>query len=64
MDLREEEELKETILDRLFETSSHCDICQKNDCNHISNRTLNDKLDADQVLRAINYDRTFFKDKP
>ena len=64
MDIKEENELKETILNRLFETSSHCSFCLKFSCDHKGNRTLNTQLSAEKVLMAINFDRSFHRDKP
>lgn len=64
MKIEEENELKEVILNRLFETSSHCSFCLAYECNHKGNRTLNKVLPAEEVLRAINFDRSFYRDKP
>ncbi|MGD9157201.1 MAG: hypothetical protein PVG39_02220 [Desulfobacteraceae bacterium] len=54
-------EIKNKILERLFETSSHCSICNKRSCPH-SSRTLNATLKVDDVLRAINLDEYYFKE--
>ena len=64
MNIKEESELKETILNRLFETSSHCSLCGQSSCGHGSNRDLDAILKVEDVLNAINYERSFSKDKP
>lgn len=52
-----EREIKEQILNRLFETSSHCSFCGKKSCAH-TNRTLNKMINRDAVIKAIDLERS------
>lgn len=52
-----EYQIKEEILNRLYETSSICSFCKSDKCNHTGNRELKTILKLDDVLRAIDLDR-------
>jgi hypothetical protein len=54
---------KELILDRLHEAVSVCAECGQNKCSHSSGTILPQTIDAQVVLRAINYGEFFFKEK-
>jgi len=53
---------KEAIINRLYETSSHCMHCGSKDCRHGGNREIDNNLTSEDVLRAINLDEYFFKE--
>ena len=54
--------IKELILKRLYQSSSICLCCHKQNCV-ATNRKLPSTLDTDKVLKAINLDEHFFKEE-
>ena len=54
-----ENDVKESILDRLYKRVGICSHCGNSKCPHDGHQHLPNEISADDVLRAINLDNYF-----